>query len=48
MNLAKSAQVEQKRDAMFSGDVINNTENRAVLHTALRQLDDNPIFVDGI
>jgi len=48
IDLAKSAQVEQKRDAMFSGEVINNTENRAVLHTALRQIDDTPVFVDGV
>ena len=34
--LAKDAGVEKKRDAMFSGEIINITEERAVLHTALR------------
>ena len=35
-NLAKAANVEEWRDRMFSGDFINSTEQRAVLHTALR------------
>jgi glucose-6-phosphate isomerase len=48
MALAESAQVEKKRDAMFSGQAINNTENRAVLHTALRQASDEPVLVDGV
>ncbi len=48
MALANSAQLRQKRDAMFAGEAINNTENRAVLHTALRQQTDKPIFVDGV
>lgn len=34
--LAKAAGVEKKREAMFAGEAINTTENRAVLHTALR------------
>jgi glucose-6-phosphate isomerase len=34
--LAKDAGVEQRRDAMFAGAIINTTEERAVLHTALR------------
>ena len=33
--------------AMFSGEKINTTEGRAVLHTALRNRSGNPIFVDG-
>ncbi len=36
MDLARERGVEQRRDAMFRGDLINITENRAVLHTALR------------
>lgn len=36
LNLAKAAEVEMWRDKMFAGEVINNTEQRAVLHTALR------------
>ena len=34
--IAKAAKVAEKRDAMFAGDIINITEGRAVLHTALR------------
>jgi glucose-6-phosphate isomerase len=34
--LAKAADVAKKRDAMFAGEIINTTEGRAVLHTALR------------
>lgn len=36
VELAKAAGVEEARDAMFAGERINNTENRSVLHTALR------------
>lgn len=39
--------VAAKRDAMFEGAVINETEGRAVLHTALRNLDGGPVMVDG-
>ena len=45
--LAESANVAAKRDAMFEGQPINKTEGRAVLHTALRNLDGGPVFVDG-
>ncbi len=45
-DLAKQAGVEEWRDRMFSGDKINNTEGRAVLHTALRNRSGKPIFVD--
>ncbi|OAP38502.1 glucose-6-phosphate isomerase [Sinorhizobium glycinis] len=45
--LAKAAKVEEKRDAMFRGDVINITEERAVLHTALRNRSNRPILVGG-
>jgi len=41
--LARSCQVEQIRDKMFNGDAINITENRAVLHTALRNPGTNPL-----
>jgi len=34
-------------DKMFKGEPINHTENRAVLHTALREQGSNPILVDG-
>ena len=35
------------RDAMFSGKKINFTEDRAVLHTALRNRSNTPIIIDG-
>ena len=38
--LAKESQLEAKRDAMYKGEHINNTEDRAVLHIALRDLHD--------
>ncbi len=47
-NLARAVGVEDWRHRMFSGEKINNTENRAVLHTALRNKTDNPVFVDGV
>jgi glucose-6-phosphate isomerase len=46
MNLATQAGVEKWRDRMFSGEKINNTEGRAVLHTALRNRSGKPVFVD--
>ena len=45
--LARVCDVEEKRDAMYRGDKINITENRAVLHIALRNKLDNPIYVDN-
>ncbi|MGN7294725.1 glucose-6-phosphate isomerase [Rhizobium sp. SAFR-030] len=39
--------VAEKRDEMFSGKAINFTENRAVLHTALRNRSNTPVMVDG-
>lgn len=47
LNLAKSRKVEEARQAMFNGDKINFTENRAVLHVALRNRSNKPILVDG-
>ncbi len=47
IKLAERAGVAAKRDAMFAGQKINETENRAVLHTALRNLDGGPVMVDG-
>ncbi|WP_299474125.1 glucose-6-phosphate isomerase [uncultured Roseibium sp.] len=47
VELAEAADVAGRRDAMFSGEKINTTENRAVLHTALRNRSDKPVFVDG-
>lgn len=45
--LLEHADLEKRRDAMFSGAPINETENRAVLHTALRNLDGGPVRLDG-
>lgn len=47
MELAHSRNVENMREAMFRGDRINFTENRAVLHIALRNRQNKPILVDG-
>lgn len=44
--LAQAAGVAQHRASMFAGKKINQTEERAVLHTALRNMD-TPVFVDG-
>ena len=48
ITLADDAGVAARRDAMFSGKKINETEGRSVLHTALRNLDGSPVIVDGI
>lgn len=48
LQLAKERGVESRREAMFRGDKINVTEDRAVLHTALRNRDpEAKVFVDG-
>lgn len=47
LNLAKDCQLTEAIDKMFSGDEINETEKRAVLHTALRDFSDDEIIVDG-
>ena len=44
---ADAAGVAARRDAMFSGKAINNTEGRAVLHTALRAPKGSEVLVDG-
>ncbi|MET8503886.1 glucose-6-phosphate isomerase [Streptomyces sp. NPDC004787] len=46
--LAAATGVAELRDAMFRGEKINNTEHRAVLHTALRAPRDAVIEVDGV
>ncbi|PZF76513.1 glucose-6-phosphate isomerase [Aestuariivirga litoralis] len=45
--LAKACDVEAKRDQMFAGAIINSTEQRAVLHTALRNRANTPVLVSG-
>jgi glucose-6-phosphate isomerase len=45
--MAREAKIEESRDKMFAGEKINITENRAVLHTALRNRANTPVYVDG-
>lgn len=45
--LAEDCKVKSAKDAMFAGEKINETEDRAVMHTALRNFSDQPIIVDG-
>ena len=47
VRLAEEADVAGWRERMFSGEKINNTENRAVLHVALRNRSNRPVIVDG-
>lgn len=45
--LASESALSSKIEAMFSGEKINHTEQRAVLHTALRNRSNHPVLVDG-
>jgi glucose-6-phosphate isomerase len=47
IDLARAANLESRRDAMFAGEHINTSEDRAVLHTALRLPRDARLSVDG-
>ncbi|MEP2026317.1 MAG: glucose-6-phosphate isomerase [Reichenbachiella sp.] len=47
MQLAKDCQLKEAIEAMFTGEKINETEDRAVLHTALRSNSKEPLEVDG-
>ncbi len=47
-SLARAVDLGSKIEAMFTGRKINNTEGRAVLHTALRSSSDDPVLVDGM
>ena len=47
LKLASQAELKEKTQALFSGEKINTTEHRAVLHTALRNRSNQPIYVDG-
>jgi len=47
VGLARAAGLEQRRDAMLAGEHINTSEDRAVLHTALRLPRDTTLTVDG-
>jgi glucose-6-phosphate isomerase len=48
VSLAKAVNLESGIEAMFSGSKINETENRAVLHTALRQQNEQDVILNGI
>jgi glucose-6-phosphate isomerase len=48
MSLAKNCKLKGAISAMFNGERINATENRAVLHTALRNKSGKPVMVDGV
>lgn len=45
--LAQECALDSAKEAMFTGEKINRTENRAVLHTALRNRTNTPVLVDG-
>ena len=45
--LAKESALDEAINAIFTGEKINRTENRAVLHTALRNRSNTPVYVDG-
>lgn len=47
-DLAREAHLQENAEAMFTGKKINVTENRAVLHVALRNRSNTPIYVDGV
>ncbi len=47
IQLAKECQLKEAIEAMFSGEKINETEGRAVLHTALRNVSNKPLTIDG-
>jgi glucose-6-phosphate isomerase len=47
LQLANESKLNEAMDAMFNGEKINETENRAVLHTALRNLSKETVFAEG-
>ncbi len=47
LDLAADCKVWEAQQAMFSGEKINHTENRSVLHTALRNFSGEPVYSDG-
>ncbi len=47
LGLARTRHLEARRDALFSGEAVNNTEKRAAMHMALRDLSSRPVLVDG-
>ena len=47
LQLAQETALSQAIESMFTGQAINQTENRAVLHTSLRNRSNTPVYVDG-
>ncbi|WP_439474785.1 glucose-6-phosphate isomerase [Algoriphagus formosus] len=47
LDLARECELHNAIESMFTGEAINGTEGRAVLHTALRNQKGNPVYVDG-
>ena len=47
LDLARETELTDAIEKFYSGDIINETENRAVLHTALRNRSDDPVYVNG-
>jgi glucose-6-phosphate isomerase len=48
IDLAQEMKVKENLEKMFSGETINQTEKRSVLHTALRNRTNNPVLVEGV
>ncbi len=48
IQLARASGLEDWRDRMFKGEPINHTEHRSVLHVALRNMSDQPMYTDGV
>src|ERR1044072_3743022 len=47
LKLAEECKVKEAMKAMFNGDKINETENRSVLHVALRNFSKDPVYTEG-
>jgi glucose-6-phosphate isomerase len=47
LKLAEECRLKDAIEAMFNGDIINETEHRAVLHTALRNFSGDPVYTEG-
>ncbi|WP_026947345.1 glucose-6-phosphate isomerase [Algoriphagus marincola] len=47
LDLARECELHKAIESMFTGEAINGTEGRAVLHTALRNQKGHPVYVDG-
>ena len=47
LQLAEECKIKEAVESMFSGDLINETEGRSVLHTALRNFSGKPVYSEG-